>query len=221
MSYQNTTQSRETRIQNRRKYFSLHTYTIRTDTQTRKYPCQWLLVTNTQWVGCCMNRGQWGVRGRRDNQDHRDGWEVIRTIDLLARQLVNTMYEVTVSSVDAVGLLRVVAAPRMAHAWWWGGGGGGHYRRTVETKWELCDGQKKSRSMPRFATYLPHLLTEQKSVNRSLSFFFSTFCVGGSHVSALAAALQLTAAAFVNGRMLSLTHHLLKSVLPHTNNNLF
>lgn len=56
------------------------------------------------------------MRGRRDNQDHRDGGEVTRTTDLLARQLVNTMYEVTVSSVDAVGLLRVVAAPRVAHA---------------------------------------------------------------------------------------------------------
>lgn len=42
----------------------------------------------------------------------------------------------------------------------------------METKWELYDSQKKSRSMPRFTTYLPHLLTEQKSVNRLLSFFF-------------------------------------------------
>lgn len=44
------------------------------------------------------------------------GREVSRTTDLLARQLINTMYEVTVSSVDTVGLLRVVAAPRMTHA---------------------------------------------------------------------------------------------------------
>lgn len=36
------------------------------------------------------------------------------------------MYEVTVSSIDAVGLLRVVAAPRVTHTRGWGGGG--HYR---------------------------------------------------------------------------------------------
>ena len=35
------------------------------------------------------------------------------------------MYEVTVSSVNAVRLLRVVAAPRMTHTW--RRGGGGHY----------------------------------------------------------------------------------------------
>lgn len=34
------------------------------------------------------------------------------------------MYEVTVSSVDAVGLLRVVAAPHVTHAWRQAGGGG-------------------------------------------------------------------------------------------------
>lgn len=44
------------------------------------------------------------------------------------------------------------------------------------------------------------------SLNRKVStfcffvFFPPTFCVGTSNVSALAAALQLTAAAFVNGR---------------------
>lgn len=36
------------------------------------------------------------------------------------------MYEVTVSPVDAVGLLRVVAAPRVTHAR--RQGGGGHYK---------------------------------------------------------------------------------------------
>lgn len=106
-------------------------------------------------------------------QGCRRGRQVSRTTHLLARQLVNTMYEVTVSSVDAVGLLRVIAAPRGTHAWRWGGGGGGHCRRTVETKCELCDRQKKSRCVPRFTTYLPHLLTEQKSVNLTFFFVFS------------------------------------------------
>lgn len=46
-----------------------------------------------------------------------------RADNLLAGQLVNTMYEVTVSSVDAVGPLRVVAAPGVTHARRRGGGG--------------------------------------------------------------------------------------------------
>lgn len=105
-------------------------------------------------------------------------WEVIRTTDLLARRLVNTMYEVTVSSVDAVGLLRVVAAPRMAHAWRWGGGGGGHYRRTVETKWELCDGQKKEQihATLHHIPAPPPLLNRKASTVRFLFFFFYILC---------------------------------------------
>jgi len=48
------------------------------------------------------------------------------------------MYEVTVSPVDAVGLLRVVAAPPVAHTWRRGGGGhceeggGGHTGRQMQ-----------------------------------------------------------------------------------------
>lgn len=54
-----------------------------------------------------------------------------RATNLLAGQLVNTMYEVTVSSVDAVGLLRVVAAPGVTHTW--RRGGGGHYGEDSQT----------------------------------------------------------------------------------------
>lgn len=49
----------------------------------------------------------------------RDDWKA----NLLAGQLVNTVYEVTVSSIDAVGFLRVVAAPCMTHTWRRGCGG--------------------------------------------------------------------------------------------------
>lgn len=110
-------------------------------------PRQWK-VKNTQWVGCRCRYEQRTMTSDGKKRQPRPqgclrGREVSRTTDLLARQLVNTMYEVTVSSVDTVGLLRVIAAPRMAHAWRWGGGGGGHYGRTVETNCELCNSQKK------------------------------------------------------------------------------
>ncbi|RCU34526.1 hypothetical protein DVA76_19835, partial [Acinetobacter baumannii] len=48
-----------------------------------------------------------------------------------AGQLVYTMYEVTVSSIDAVGLLRVIEAPGVTHTW--RRGGGGHYEEESQT----------------------------------------------------------------------------------------
>lgn len=74
--------------------------------------------------------------GRRDRgSDHTvmtEGTVPQSATNLLAGQLVNTMYEVTVSSVDAIGLLRVITAPRVTHTR--GRGGGGHCKEDRRTE---------------------------------------------------------------------------------------
>lgn len=83
----------------------------------------------TQWLRPERQREADRKEGLKEERQgewlHSDDWGADWATNLLARQLVNTMYEVTVSSIDAVGLLRVVAAPRMTHTW--RRGGGGHY----------------------------------------------------------------------------------------------
>lgn len=79
-------------------------------------------------------RGREERQGGSDRTVMTEGTGADWTRDLLAGKLVNTMYEVTVSSVDAVGLLRVVAAPRVTHARRRGGGGSGHYMEDRQTE---------------------------------------------------------------------------------------
>lgn len=104
------------------------------------------------------------------------GWKgAAEQRNLLARQLVNTMYEVTVSSVVTVGLLRVVAAPGVTHSW--RRGGGGHCQedgQTGKTRAQisisrLCTAghrmqwQQDAALHTRLdATYLPDLLSESQ-----------------------------------------------------------
>ena len=76
-------------------------------------------VVQWQATQCLRQRGREGGRSDRgsDYTVMTVGTGADWTTDLLAWQLVNTMYEVTVSSVDAVGPLRVVTASRVTHTW--------------------------------------------------------------------------------------------------------